>query len=65
LIEYLLTPDAQRYFSAETYEYPLVSGVEPPAGVTPLSQIRTPNIDLGNLADLQGTLSLLRQTAVL
>jgi iron(III) transport system substrate-binding protein len=65
LIEYLLTPDAQRYFSAETYEYPLVTGVEPPAGATPLSQIRTPNIDLGNLADLQGTLSLLRQTAVL
>jgi hypothetical protein len=30
-----------------------------------LAQIRTPNVDLSSLTDLQGTLNLLRQTGLL
>jgi iron(III) transport system substrate-binding protein len=64
-IEFLLHPDSQRYFAQETFEYPLVTGIDGPAGAPPLDQIQTPDIDLSDLSDLQGTLSLLTETGVL
>lgn len=64
-IDYLLGRSAQEYFVTETFEYPLVAGAGAPAGATPLVQIASPNIDLGNLADLDATLRLLRTTGVL
>ncbi|MCT7959234.1 iron ABC transporter substrate-binding protein [Laspinema sp. D1] len=64
-IEYLLTPESQQYFAQQTSEYPLISGVEPPAKQIPISQINPPNIDLSNLADLAGTMSLLEEAGVL
>lgn len=65
LARYLLAPEAQRYFAAQTFEYPLVEGTAGPEGVPPLSTLKPPALDLGKLADLQGTLSLLRKTQVL
>ncbi|CAN5146298.1 iron ABC transporter substrate-binding protein [soil metagenome] len=64
-IEYMLSEEAQQYFTDETQEYPLVEGVQPPEGLVPLSEIETPEIDLGDLDDLEGTLDLLRETGVL
>jgi len=64
-IEYMLSEEAQQYFTDETKEYPLVEGVQPPEGLVPLSEIETPEIDLGDLDDLEGTLDLLRETGVL
>lgn len=64
-IEYLLQPEAQQYFAEQTTEYPLVSGVEPPAKQIPISQINPPDIDLSNLADLEGTIALLEQAGLL
>lgn len=65
LVEYLLTDDAQRYFAEETKEYPLVSGVEADPALPPLSEIGTPDIDLADLSDLDGTLELLQDAGVL
>lgn len=65
LVEYLLAAKAQEHFAKETFEYPLIAGVSPPAGAPALAQIRTPNIDLGSLADLDATLRVLRETGVL
>ncbi|MBI2907226.1 MAG: iron ABC transporter substrate-binding protein [Chloroflexi bacterium] len=64
-IEYLLSKDAQQYFADETFEYPLIEGVKTHAMLAPMSQIKTPKIDLGSLADLDKTLKLLRDTGVL
>ena len=64
-IDYLLSQEAQRHFAEHEFEYPVVAGAPAPPGATPLAQIRAPNIDLSNLADLQGTLALLRSTGVL
>jgi iron(III) transport system substrate-binding protein len=64
-IEFLLSPDSQSYFAQETFEYPLVAGIDGPAGAPPLDQIQTPDIDLSDLSDLQGTLRLLNDTGVL
>jgi iron(III) transport system substrate-binding protein len=58
-IAYLLSRSAQTYFAEETFEYPLLIGMEADPRLLPLSEIQVPEIDLSNLADLEGTLLLL------
>lgn len=65
LIASLLSDGTQADFAARTFEYPLVDGVEPSAGLRPLDEIEAPAIDLSDLADLRGTLDLLRETGAL
>ncbi|MBW4650511.1 MAG: iron ABC transporter substrate-binding protein [Kastovskya adunca ATA6-11-RM4] len=65
LVEYLLMPESQQYFANETNEYPLIQGVAPSEGQVPLAEINSPGIDLSNLEDLEGTLSLLQKAEVL
>ncbi|HSL01453.1 MAG TPA: iron ABC transporter substrate-binding protein [Rubrobacteraceae bacterium] len=64
-LEFALSQEAQQYFADETVEYPLVEGVEIDEELVPLDQIQSPEIDLSDLDDLQGTLELLRETGVL
>ena len=64
-VEYLLSPQAQEYFATETKEYPLIEGVEPDPNLPPLDEIGTPEIDLSNLSDLEGTLELLQEVGIL
>lgn len=49
LVEFLLSPEAQRYFSDETFEYPLASGAEPHEVLPPFDQITTTRVDLDEL----------------
>ena len=63
--EYLLSPEGQEYFATETFEYPLVEGLEASEGLIPLSEIGHPEIDLGDLADLRGTLDLLAEVGLI
>ncbi|MGH2616189.1 MAG: iron ABC transporter substrate-binding protein [Thermomicrobiales bacterium] len=63
--DYLLAPEAQEYFATETFEYPLVAGVTAPEGLVSLDEIGHPDIDLGDLADLRGTLDLLAEVGLL
>lgn len=58
-IAYLLSRTAQTYFVENTYEYPLLIGVEADPRLKPLDEIETPGVDLSDLDDLQGTLDLL------
>jgi iron(III) transport system substrate-binding protein len=64
-INFLLSPVAQQYFAGQTFEYPLVAGVQMQAGLTPLENMNAANITVDQLADLEGTLNLLRDTGVL
>jgi iron(III) transport system substrate-binding protein len=64
-ISFLLSTDAQQFFSDETFEYPLVEGVEPQAGLIPLDDIEVPDLDLSSLSDLEGTLDMLRDAGVI
>jgi iron(III) transport system substrate-binding protein len=50
-VRFLLSEEAQRYFSEETFEYPLVSGVPPSTTLPPLEDIPTPDLNLSDLAD--------------
>jgi iron(III) transport system substrate-binding protein len=64
-IEFLLSETAQTYFRDETFEYPVTAGVAAYAGLTPLSELNSPDIDLADLADLQGTVALLQSVGML
>lgn len=64
-IEYLLSGEAQTYFAGKTFEYPLADGVATHSLITPLSEIQTPDIDLSELDDLEGTLLLLQEVGAL
>ena len=64
-IEFLLSEPAQEYFATETKEYPVAAGVEPVGDIPSLASLNPPNVDLGSLSDLEGTLDLLREVGVL
>jgi iron(III) transport system substrate-binding protein len=65
MLDFLLSEEAQRYFAEETFEYPVVDGVEANADVRSIREINAVDVDLSRLEDLQGTLALLRETGVL
>jgi iron(III) transport system substrate-binding protein len=64
-IDYMLSTPGQQYFADQTYEYPMVPGIKVNSLLTPLSDIKAPNLDLSRLADLETTLNLMRDTGVL
>jgi iron(III) transport system substrate-binding protein len=64
-LRYALSDETQQYFAESAFEYPLVKGVKTADGVVPLSKIESPDVDLSNLDDLEGTLELLRETGAL
>ena len=64
-IEFLLSEPAQRYFTSDIKEYPVAAGVEPEGDLPPLESLDPPDVDLGNLGNLEGTLDLLRDVCVL
>lgn len=66
LVEFLLSDEAQRYFSEETFEYPLVAGVAAAAGLQPLDQVRTPEVDFAAVsAGLPRALALIHESGLL
>lgn len=64
-IEFLLSPVAQGYFANQTYEYPLIEGVQSNPTLTPLEALNAAGVDLAALADLQGTIELLEEVGAL
>ncbi|MDQ3249992.1 MAG: iron ABC transporter substrate-binding protein [Chloroflexota bacterium] len=64
-VDFLVSTEAQQYFTTETNEYPVIDSVAGPAGLTPLEELNTIEIALTDLADLQGTTQLLSEVGVL
>jgi len=65
LVEYMLSEPAQRHFAEKNFEYPLLAGVATAPGLPPLSASQGPAINLGDLANLERTLDMLRQVGLL
>ena len=61
----MLSPVAQQYFASQTFEYPLIEGVNVHHLLKPLEDIAAPNVSMRDLADLDGTQDLLRDAGVL
>jgi len=64
-VDFLLSDESQQYFASETHEYPLVTGIPANPELPPLAEIASPDIDLSDLADLEGTLRLIQEAGVL
>ena len=68
-VDYLLSPAAQQYFAAsqedDGFEYPLIEGVTANVALPRLESLQTPDLDLNDLTDLEGTLDLLRKAGAL
>lgn len=64
-IRFLLGPEAQRFYSEETFEYPLAAGVEPPARLEPLDKdVRLP-YDIERLgAELESTAQMIARSGL-
>ena len=58
-IDYLVGAEAQQYFVDETFEYPLIAGIDAPAGLPELDSLVNPNLDLADLETLEETQTLL------
>ncbi|MFP3991747.1 iron ABC transporter substrate-binding protein [Streptomyces sp. E11-3] len=64
-VDFLLSKEAQTYFSDETKEYPLAAGVTSNVkDLPPLDSIDAPDIDLSKLESLEETLAMLRETGI-
>jgi iron(III) transport system substrate-binding protein len=65
-VRHLLSAEAQDYFARTTFEYPLVSGVDPIGELPSIDELNPPQgLDLTQLSDLEGTVRLLRDVGVL
>ncbi|MEE8419560.1 MAG: iron ABC transporter substrate-binding protein [Dehalococcoidales bacterium] len=63
-LDFLLSRVAQQYFATQTFEYPVVEGIKTDRLLKPVSEVNSPQIDMADLADLEGTLKLLRETGL-
>jgi len=61
LVEFLVSDEAQQYFVDVTFEYPLVPGIQAPAGLPALADLAIANFDLSDLRSLQTTQGLLQK----
>lgn len=63
-VRFLLSETGQKYFADETYEYPLVDGVEGPEGVPRLDSLNVPDVDLSQLGTVEETAALLDEAGL-
>lgn len=64
-VDFLLTAESQTYFATETSEYPLIDGIAADDRLPALTDIESPDIDLSDLSDLEGTLRIMQEAGVL
>jgi iron(III) transport system substrate-binding protein len=64
-VRHLLSAEAQEFFATRTFAYPSVPAVPPVGDLPPIDELNPPDIDLTDLADVEGTLDLLREVGVL
>ncbi|MDA1347858.1 MAG: iron ABC transporter substrate-binding protein [Chloroflexi bacterium] len=64
-VRFLLSTVAQQYFASQTFEYPLIDGVNISRLLAPLEKINSPAVDPADLDDLKGTQALLRDVGII
>ncbi len=66
-VQFLLSPKVQQFFISEVFEYPVTDAVIPSEKLLPLDELLklTPELNLEELDDLEGTLKLLHKAGIL
>lgn len=60
-VRFLVSEEAQTYFVEQTFEYPLVPGLDAPEGLPAIDSLVNPELDLSDLDDLSTTQELLAE----
>jgi len=63
-VEYLLSEAGQTYFAEQTSEYPTVAGVASPAGLEPLADLVTPDVNLNDIDALEETVAMITEAGL-
>lgn len=66
-VEFLLSVPGQQYFASQTFEYPVIEGVNTVAQLPPLAELDAValEIELGDLTDLAGTQEMLIELGII
>ena len=64
-VRHVLSSEAQEFFATRTFAYPMISGVKPVGDLPRVDDLNPPDIDLTELADVSGTVDLMRDVGVL
>lgn len=64
-IEFLVSEDAQEYFVEETFEYPLLPGVDAPEGLPAIDTLVNPGLDLSDLDSVGESQQLLADNGLI
>ncbi len=64
-VDFLLSPQAQKYFADKTAEYPLTPDAQPRPDLPPLASIKGPDIDLADLDTLEATQAMLESVGLI
>ncbi len=67
LLEFLISAEAQRYFVENTFEYPVIEGIDQPRSAPTIKDYRTktPNFDYNRLDRIDDVLAVLREAEIL
>jgi len=60
-VRFLISEEGQNYFVEQTFEYPLLPGIDAPEGLPALDSLVNPELDLSDLDDLSTTQELLAE----
>lgn len=64
-IEFLLSTESQEYFATETFEFPLVDGVDPAGGLPTLAELPVRRLDLDSLGgELTSSIEMIRESGL-
>jgi len=64
-VRHVLSAEAQEFFATRTFAYPMIPGVAPVGDLPRIDDLNPPDINLTELADVAGTVDLLRDAGVL
>jgi len=64
-VRYLVSQAGQKYFVEQTFEYPLLPGIDAPEGLPSLESLINPELDLSDLEDLASTQKLLSDAGLI
>jgi iron(III) transport system substrate-binding protein len=65
LIDFMLSQTAQRYYTEDTYEIPVLNGAEPPQGMPTADELTVPGLTVKQFEELQGARRLLTEVGVI
>jgi len=64
-VEFLLSTESQQYFADETFEFPLVEGIDPSGGLPPLAELPVRRLDLDTLGgELTSSIEMIRESGL-